>query len=382
MNKKTTSEQIRSFFKNARMANMPANGTFIVGCEEETEEDLKKTIDLVIDEEINAGESLMYVYPGTGVYDNACKKGLIKDEMEHLDRVTKVTANLFSPIGKEHFFNITNMPDNQFYDIATREVRRYNTFVFNRYPVQDLSCRLETKSAGALMIMAGKCHECEAEASYNYDVFAGLDYVGLLGTGVHDRLICPECFKQLSFNIYACHEMKELSEYFSFLKERIAKRNKIVIGGINRDAMFLLHINLLNLDYDRILGFTDFAGQYRGKFYVNYPMLNVGHIVDLEPDCILLVDCVSDSQNILKKFYKKRNMPLPEILYLCDTHFRDSLKRIRHEILYRSWNKLLVSSLRNRLKNKYFYLRQICNESNIAVPGFVAELAEHFRNRP
>ena len=53
MNKKSTSQQIRNFFRNAKKADVPANGTFIVGSEGETEEDLKKTIDLVIDEEIS-----------------------------------------------------------------------------------------------------------------------------------------------------------------------------------------------------------------------------------------------------------------------------------------------------------------------------------------
>lgn len=374
MNKQTTSEQVRCFFANARMANMPANGTFIVGYEGETEEDLKKTIDLVIDEEMNAGESLLYVYPGTGVYDSACKKGLIKDEMEHLERVNKVGTGFYSPTVKEHFFNITNMSDNQFFDIATRELRRYNTFVFNRYPVQDLSCRQETKSGK--MTMTGKCKECGAEVSYKYNVFVGLelDYVGLLGTGIGNRRICPECFKQLSFNIYACNEMKELSEYFFFLKERMSKRNKIIIGGINQDAMFLLRINLLNIDYDRILGFTDFTGQYRGQSYVNFPMIDVEHIADLEPDCILLVDCVSDSQRILKKVYKKNNMTLPEILFLCDTPFRDSLKRVRREMLYRGW-------IARRLLNKYRYFLQVCNDLNITPPRFITDLAEYFGSR-
>ena len=208
--------------------------------------------------------------------------------------------------------------------------------------MQDLSCRLEIKRNVVSMIMAGRCYECGAEVGYNYKVFKGLEYMGMLGASMHNRLVCLKCIKRLSFNIYSCSEMKGLSEYFFFLKERISKRNKIVIGGINEDAMFLLRIDLLNLDYEKVLGFIDFTGRYKGKSFVNYPILNTDNIVDLEPDCILLVDCISDAQNVLNKLYKKRNMQVPEILYLCDRHFRDSLKKIRHKLSYRFWNRLIV----------------------------------------
>jgi len=360
MNKKVTSQQIKSFFNNARMAKMPTNGTFIVGCEGETEEDLKRTIDLVIDEEINTGESLMYVYPGTVVYNNAVKRGLIRDEKDHLEKVTKIGTDLYAPHVKEYFVNISDIPDNQFFEIATREVRRYNTFVFNRYPVQNLSCKMETKGSETTVIMEGKCHECKSNVSYKYDIFRGSDYIGLLGWGIHDRLICPKCLKRLSFDVYACHEMKAQREHLFFFKERMSRKNKIIIGGINQDAMFLLRINLLNLEYKKILGFIDFTGQYRGKYYVNYPMLNVDHIVDLNPDCILLVDCVSDAWESLKKAYKKKNAPPPDIYYLCDEKLRDTMKKVRRKAIYRNWySKLSVSSLRHRLKNRYLSLREI-----------------------
>ena len=344
MNKKIISEQTRSFFQNATIANIPTSGTFMIGYEEEKEEDIKKTIDLIIDEEINTAGSPLYVYPGTAVYRSAYKKGFIKDELKHLEKVTKYRG-IFAPDWdgeNESFFNITDMSDDQYCDIAASEIRRYQTFIFNRYPVQDLSCRLEIKRNVVSMIMAGRCYECGAEMSYNYKVFKGLEYMGILGAGMHNRLVCLKCIKRLSFNIYTCSEMKELSEHFFFLKERISKRNKIVIGGINEDAMFLLRIDLLNLDYDKILGFIDFTGQYRGKSFVNYPILNIDHIVDLEPDCILLADCVSDAQNVLNKLYKKRNVPIPEILYFCDTHFRNRLKKIRYKLSYRIWNRLVI----------------------------------------
>jgi anaerobic magnesium-protoporphyrin IX monomethyl ester cyclase len=382
MNKKTTSQQIRTFFTNARMANMPTNGTFIVGSESETEEDIKKTIDLVIDEEINTDASLMYVYPGTAVYDKALKKGLIKDEMEHLKKATQGglgPPNLFAPDAKESFLNISAIPDNQFFDIATREVRRYYTSVFNRYPVQDLSCRIESQGKEALMAMAGKCNECGSDVRYEYNIFRGLEYVGLLGIGIADRLVCPECYKQLSFNIYTCKEMKDLRDHFSLLKEKISKRNKIIICGINGDAMFMLKINLFDLDYGKIKGFVDFTKQHRNKYYVNYPVFGADDVVDLNPDCILVVDSASDNENIIRRIYSKKQMPPPEFLYLYDKELLITLKEAKSR-LDSGYNKFLFR-FGDKFKNKYKDLINYCDRKDIYVPEFLTEFVKYSWNK-
>lgn len=341
MNKRTTSKQIRTFFRNARMANMPTSGTFMLGYEEETEEDIKKTVDLIIEEEINTAESPLYVYPGTAVYWSGRRKGLIKGEFEHLEKATKYPG-IFIPDWdgrNEPFFNMTGMSDDQYRNVAASEVRRYHTFVFNRYPVRDISCTLETKRNAVSMVMTGRCRECGAKVGYSYNVFKGLEYAGMLGAGIHNRLVCRKCITRLSFNIYACPEMKGFPEHFFFLRESVSRRSRIIIGGINEDAMFLLRIDLLNLDYKKVLGFVDFTGRYKGRFYVNYPVLNIDHILALQPDCILLADCMPHARRVLNKVYRKRNMPMPEILYLCDAHFRDRLGRIRRKLSYRIWNR-------------------------------------------
>lgn len=375
MNKKTTSQQIREFFRNTKAANLPSNGTFIVGNEGETEKDIIKTIDLVIDEEINSGESLMYVYPGTTVYDNALKRGLIKNEMDHLIKVTKIYTTLFSQNVKENYLNMSNMPDDQFLHIATREARRYNTFVFNRYPAQDLSCKIEIQGKEAWMIMEGKCPECGFEVRNRYNIFNRISYPGLLGLGVHDRYICSKCFSQISFNIYTCKEMKGLGEYLSFLKERLSKQNRLIIGGINEDAKFILRINILDLDYQKIQGFIDFTGQYKGQYYVNYPVFKVNDVLNLNPDCILIIDNTSEGENIIRKFYERKKISPPEFLYLFDKQLLDTLKKIKSEGGYGShYNKFIIW-----LKYKYMHLKDFCDNRDIHVPEFLQDFAEHLK---
>jgi radical SAM superfamily enzyme YgiQ (UPF0313 family) len=372
MNKKTTAEQIRSFFRNAKNADMPANGTFIVGSEGETEEDIKQTINLIIDEEINTGESLMYLYPGTASYENAVKKGLITGDVEHLEK-TLGTGGLFSPEAKEYFINISDIPDDQFFDVAIREVRRYKTFVFNHYQVQNLSCKIHSSNEQLTIIMNGKCKNCGTDVVYTYNVFQGIKYVGLLGDGINDYvMICPKCFKQLSFNLSLCEEMKELRNHFSLLKDKISNK-KIVIGGINSDAMFLLRIDLLGLDYDNLQGFIDFSKWYKGKHYVNYPMLDINKTVDLVPDCILMADSLSDGEEIIKKTYNKKNVQPPEILYLFPLSLRETLGKFIKTV---SFKYRLVGWSQKR----YIDLREICVKLGIPFPRFIVNLAQYFKS--
>jgi len=328
MKKRTTSEQIRQFYRNAKAADLPANGTYIVGSEGETEEDLKQTVDLVIEEEINTGESLMYVYPGTAVYENALKKGLIRDEMLHLARASSNVSNLFSPNVRDVHINISEMADDQFLDIATREARRYNTFVFNRYTLHDLSLNIEIQGKDALMRMDGKCHECGAGIANQYFIFARSEYVGLLGQGIHDRYVCPQCLQRISCNVFAAPEEESLRQHLTRLKDGLSRRNRIVLGGINEDAMFLLRINLLELDYANIRGFVDPTRRYGGEYFVNVPVFGVEDIPSLNPDCILMIDGMSDGENVIGSAYDKEQLPLPEVLHLFDSHTLDTLKEV------------------------------------------------------
>jgi tetratricopeptide (TPR) repeat protein len=82
------------------------------------------------------------------------------------------------------------------------------------------------------------------------------------------------------------------------------------------------------MDYGKIAGFVDFTRLYRGKYYINYPVFNIEDIVDLAPDCVLMLDSLSDGENIIRDIYTKKQIPPPEILYLFDNQLLDALKKI------------------------------------------------------
>jgi len=381
MKKRTTADQIKNFCQSARLAKMPINGAFIVGYENETEEDLKKTIDLVIDEKINAGESLMYVYPGTAVYENALQKGSIEDEMVYLEKATKIgTGNIFSSFGKKDYFNVSAIPDYDFFRIATREVRRYHTFVFTHYPVCDLTSQIKINNTKALISMKGQCHKCNREVNYEHEIFHGVEYAGFLGVGISNRNICPKCFSQLSFDLYKCDNDWKLPQHFASLKEHIAGKNRIVVAGINKDLDFLLHINLLNMDYERILGIVPLDRNYVGDWYNIYSMLSVKKAVELKPDCILWLGLCSDTSGILSKFKRETASP-PVILYLYSKQLQDSLENVRNEIKSKGGILLLLQRLLRYIEGNLRMFRQICKKNNIVIPRFIEKLARSFKRK-
>jgi len=103
------------------------------------------------------------------------------------------------------------------------------------------------------MLMKGNCLGCGSAVSHGYNIFKGLKFEGFLGQGVHDRLICQNCFTQLSYSAYNCSENIKLKEHLISLKEKFKELEKVVICGVNDDAMFLMRINLFGIDYNKIL---------------------------------------------------------------------------------------------------------------------------------
>lgn len=58
MRKGTTVEQIKRFYRTAHEIGLECNGTFMIGNEGEREEDMRATIDMVINEEMNSDSGI------------------------------------------------------------------------------------------------------------------------------------------------------------------------------------------------------------------------------------------------------------------------------------------------------------------------------------
>jgi radical SAM superfamily enzyme YgiQ (UPF0313 family) len=331
MRKRITPDQIRTFFNNAKQANLRAWGDFIIGSEGETEEDIKKTIDLLIELDLNSDGTLLYVYPGTEVYKNALEKGIIKDELSHLEKVTRLIANMYSPYLKRDVFNVTSMSDSDFVDVTTRELRRYLTYKYGRNQIVDPSCRMYRIGPDILMGVAGKCRNCGHTINIIHKITSGNEYLGVLGDGVNSRFLCVHCLTPIAVNVYNCTKTTNLKEYFNILKKKISLYERIILIGANRNTSLMLRIDLFGIDYTNILGVFDIAGNFEGEYFHTLPVLNQKDVNALKPDCLFVTDCTIEPAQIKQLFFPSDN-GMPEIVFLADDITRGKIKSLMKRI--------------------------------------------------
>jgi len=82
--KKVSAQAIVRAIALTRQAGLKVGGLFIIGAPGETRESLKRTIDFCRRFKEVTRVKYMSALPGTPLYEDALKRGLIKDELEHL----------------------------------------------------------------------------------------------------------------------------------------------------------------------------------------------------------------------------------------------------------------------------------------------------------
>ncbi|MDD3312783.1 radical SAM protein [Pseudodesulfovibrio sp.] len=308
MNKKISSDQTRRFFANCREAGMPASGTVIVGYDGETEDDLRQTFDLLIEEDISSGEAMLFAYQGTEVYAEALRRGLIADETAHLDACS---GNLFQADAREVFCNLTDMDDDTFFRVAHREVRRYYRHLYDTCSVADLTYEVKTSWRWTRAAMRGKCRHCGQPVSHEFVMFGGR-YMGSLGPGVDRNVICPKCFRPLAYNPFEAVNLAGDAAHLRKFRAEAAGCERIVLCGVNANLDFVLRTDLFGLDYDRIVGVHPLTPM-EGKFYTRYPLVDAERLVGLRPDGLVILDETADPA-ALRALFADRGAPVPAIL--------------------------------------------------------------------
>lgn len=153
MKKHITSEQINNAVKLTLKNNISIQGNFIFGDRTETVQTAKETLDYWKDN-INAGIMLGFIspYPGTELYNNCIKNGIIKDKLDFIEN---------------HILDVINMTD----AMTDKEFEKLKLDVFEaelRYSVYAHPLALRKARNGTYHFLV-KCPHCNGVVEYkNY----------------------------------------------------------------------------------------------------------------------------------------------------------------------------------------------------------------------
>jgi len=158
MRKHIAPYQIRDTLNMIADRNLVPQGGFIFGDNAETLETARETLKFIRDNpHLSRGGLFMgfiIPFPGTAIYKYALEKGVIKDEIEFINKLTSTDYNY------DNIYNFTNLSDKDF-DTLKNEVF---TLKYTAIPVS-VPSSIETNSKGETTVYV-KCPHCGEMQNY------------------------------------------------------------------------------------------------------------------------------------------------------------------------------------------------------------------------
>lgn len=307
MNKRTTREMIIRFFRTAESAGLPCEGTIQVGNEGETENEIKETIDMVINEKMRVNERLPITYPGTKIYDNAVKRGLIIDEWEYLQRLSFFADTWDYSWSKKYYINISDIPDDRFWETVVAELRRFNTFNLTHYVPRNMTYSFKF---GMLIKVSGECSECGSAVTF-------VTPRKMLGI----RTYCRDCYRTVQFNLY---ELPEFNAHYRRLCTELQKAERLAIVSTKIEASYMLQYDYFKFNYCSLVAFVEIDNKASGiPDFCHLPRIRMEDLSEVQPDTILIVDDQFGNAELkVRYFYLKKNLQAPRILHLLPDNLR------------------------------------------------------------
>lgn len=285
-----TVDQFKRTLEAARKIDMVVDSPFMMTNENETEEDLKKTIDFVIDHKMDANFGLVATYPGVPIYVRALKKGMIKDEWDYMTNQMKEWPWRSSTVAEMDYFNISAMPDSRVFGMVYRQVRRFLTFQYNEFRAQDVSLvSVGDGDKGQEIAITGKCFGCGTSLGLPlrvYDTVSVIEY--------HQR--CPRCHRK---NYLHFMDMPEPRRYYEMLGSKLREADRIMVLGTGKNAMDLYFYDVFGLDLDRFIGFVEPRGAAPERKFYHLPRYRMADLEHVDFDTILVADLKREVGKVL-----------------------------------------------------------------------------------
>jgi anaerobic magnesium-protoporphyrin IX monomethyl ester cyclase len=278
--KDITTENTRRFIPAAKKSGIITQASFMLANYDENAEDIRKTIDLMIDLKISGGPVLLAInYPGTLNYRRALKRGLIDNETEYIDTLHEIFIRGYYEVisdhlaGKLNYLNLSGMKTNEMFQVVEQEMRRYYSVNFR---IPDDSVQI--KKNKDMVEISSSCPFCETSLTICDEKAAMMP--NFL------RIDCNTCGTAgLYFNPFL---FKEYENYISTILDAIRKAQRIAIIGNSDEIRWFLTYDLFGVNYEQIVGIVSHTDLQIG-FALNHPILVLDEIIERDPDLFIVV---------------------------------------------------------------------------------------------
>lgn len=116
-NKRQTVDQIRQAIRQTSETGIKAVTNFIIGLPGETEQSLQAMLDFVKEEAVTpASVKYLSPFPGTPIYEDALRRGIIRDHLEYLEHLAERHVN----DEDDAIYNVTDLPESVLRDAYRR----------------------------------------------------------------------------------------------------------------------------------------------------------------------------------------------------------------------------------------------------------------------
>lgn len=274
MKKKITRAQILPAVRTLQKTDLSVEFSFMLGNEGETEEEIRATIDFLIDEKVIYHTLVLTVaYPGTLIYKNALLHGRIDNEEEYVKNLIFGLGPTVPNLCSMNYLNISAMPDKIFWKAIFNQYRRYAVFLYKTGMAKDLQKEIDLDYD--LIRFSGLCPKCGKSIKVQ-----GVYSENFLN--IKEK--CPGCSITVYFNPFALPEYKE---QYNNLRKAIDGADSIVINGTNGNAYALYLYDILSIPAEKIVGFIEPRNYLPNNPFFQFRRINRENIKQLKPQLIV-----------------------------------------------------------------------------------------------
>lgn len=277
--KETDVESMRIFLKAARSSGLIIQGSWMAANYNERAEDIKMSVDFLLDVNIDGPMALTINYPGTRNYRQALKAGLVGDEEAYLISLEDVFGKNYAQVISGHrngdlrYLNLSAMSDEELFRTVEWEMRRYNTA---QKRMANVACH--PVHGKDVLDVTGTCPLCDAPLKGTLPVKP----ISLSSS----RVDCRSCGQQIYIPLT---EIDAVAELAGRNAERLGAMQNFVIVGYLSEIEFFLRLNLFGIDYDKCVGILKCEGVPVGHHVINHRVLDVKDLFLMDADTLIVV---------------------------------------------------------------------------------------------